>query len=257
MQAARFPCGPNERDGGCSTLLDWTHPPFPCLHPQPPRTDRNPPPCSPWTWTWCPAGYLTQLCSPDPLTMVLLNVKAETACEQTAGCNAINYLPGKDEFQLRACATPSAPTWSVAGWEGYATFPFPPPPPPPPSPPPLPLILLTKQAAETGAACLDGSPPGYYWEAGKGTDANNWVVFLNGGGWCYTLAPSMKDPFSEPGPGGTSWVRNLYFWTPGAIADCCGSRSHTRRILYSALSARRILQSSTLGATVYIPLPHS
>jgi len=54
---------------------------------------------------------------------------AEALCERTAGCNVINYLPGKDEFQLRACATPSAPTWSVAGWKGYATFALPPPPP--------------------------------------------------------------------------------------------------------------------------------
>ena len=81
------------------------------------------------------------------------------------------------------------PTWSVPSWVGYAIFPAPPVPPVPPKPKPMELVLLHKQAAATGAACLDGSPPGFYWEEGTGADAANFIVFLNGGGWCYTLAP--------------------------------------------------------------------
>jgi hypothetical protein len=147
-------------------------------------------------------------------------------CEATEGCNAINYLQsytGKlyQEYQLRECSTPLAPTWGVAGWHGYATFAFPLPPPAPPTPPPLPIVLLTKQVAATGAACLDGSPPGFYWEAGTGADANNWIVFLNGGGWCYELAPSIENPFSEPGPGGTSWgdTDSCWGWSNSALGS--------------------------------------
>ena len=35
----------------------------------------------------------------------------------------------------------------------------------------------------TGASCLDGTPPAFYFEPGVGDDAKNWVIFLNGGGW--------------------------------------------------------------------------
>eukprot|EP00898_Chlorokybus_atmophyticus_P002121 jgi/Chlat1/290/Chrsp1S03060 len=38
------------------------------------------------------------------------------------------------------------------------------------------------------AACLDGSPPGYYWRKGKGAAAARWIIHLEGGGWCYDLA---------------------------------------------------------------------
>ncbi|XP_031108750.1 pectin acetylesterase 11-like [Ipomoea triloba] len=35
-----------------------------------------------------------------------------------------------------------------------------------------------------GAVCLDGTPSAYYYEQGQGDGANNWLVFLQGGGWC-------------------------------------------------------------------------
>ena len=120
----------------------------------------------------------------------------EAACLKIPHCNAINFNTGHgtgDRCQLRRCDKPVPPTWNVVDWRGYATFPVTP---VPPAPPPMKLVLLKKQQlAATGAACLDGSAPGFYWEAGTGADANKWVVFLNGGGWCYTLAPSPADPF--------------------------------------------------------------
>lgn len=36
-----------------------------------------------------------------------------------------------------------------------------------------------------GAACLDGSPYGFYWQQGAGMDAYNWMFYFQGGGWCY------------------------------------------------------------------------
>ncbi|CAH9094311.1 unnamed protein product [Cuscuta europaea] len=44
-------------------------------------------------------------------------------------------------------------------------------------------ILLNSAVAE-GAVCLDGSPPAYNWDAGKGSATRNWLVHLGGGGWC-------------------------------------------------------------------------
>ena len=147
----------------------------------------------------------------------------EVACLEIPHCNAINFLPPAtpatgDRCQLRRCDQPVQPTWRVHAWRGYATFPVAPAPPPAPTKPPMHLVLLTKQQAATGAACLDGSPPGFYWEAGTGADANKWVVFLNGGGWCYLLAPTPADPFGIPGgPHFTSWGN----------ADSCWGRSQS------------------------------
>lgn len=33
--------------------------------------------------------------------------------------------------------------------------------------------------------CLDGSPVGFYWSPGQGLQAYNWMIYFQGGGWCY------------------------------------------------------------------------
>jgi len=44
---------------------------------------------------------------------------------------------------------------------------------------------LVPQTAYPHARCMDGTPPGYYWRAGKRQQAKSLVLFLEGGGWCY------------------------------------------------------------------------
>ncbi|GFQ06445.1 protein notum homolog, partial [Phtheirospermum japonicum] len=36
------------------------------------------------------------------------------------------------------------------------------------------------------SVCLDGSPPGYALDVGFGCGSNNWLIYLQGGGWCNT-----------------------------------------------------------------------
>ncbi|KAL0432673.1 UNVERIFIED_CONTAM: Pectin acetylesterase 8 [Sesamum latifolium] len=45
-------------------------------------------------------------------------------------------------------------------------------------------ITLLKSAVSKGAVCLDGSPPAYFLQKGSGDGADNWLVYLEGGGWC-------------------------------------------------------------------------
>ncbi|KAG8386906.1 hypothetical protein BUALT_Bualt03G0197500 [Buddleja alternifolia] len=45
-------------------------------------------------------------------------------------------------------------------------------------------ITRLHSALAKGAACLDGSPPAYYYIKGFGEGSNNWLVQLEGGGWC-------------------------------------------------------------------------
>lgn len=50
--------------------------------------------------------------------------------------------------------------------------------------PPMKLVVLdANTASQSGALCLDGSPPSLYIAT---TTSRNWVLFIQGGGWCYT-----------------------------------------------------------------------
>ncbi|CAM9276876.1 unnamed protein product, partial [Ectocarpus fasciculatus] len=39
----------------------------------------------------------------------------------------------------------------------------------------------------TGALCLDGTPASYFYQKGFGSGIDKWMVFFQGGGWCYDL----------------------------------------------------------------------
>lgn len=45
-------------------------------------------------------------------------------------------------------------------------------------------LTLIPSAAQKGAVCLDGTLPGYHLHRGFGSGANNWLIQLEGGGWC-------------------------------------------------------------------------
>ncbi|XP_019179027.1 PREDICTED: pectin acetylesterase 8-like [Ipomoea nil] len=47
----------------------------------------------------------------------------------------------------------------------------------------VPTFIL-ESAKDEGAVCLDGTPPAYNWDAGKDEGVHNWVLHLQGGGWC-------------------------------------------------------------------------
>ncbi|KAM1949198.1 hypothetical protein ACFX15_009278 [Malus domestica] len=45
-------------------------------------------------------------------------------------------------------------------------------------------LTLLKNAKDRGALCLDGTAPGYHFRKGFGSGANNWLLHIEGGGWC-------------------------------------------------------------------------
>ncbi|MCO5582868.1 hypothetical protein L7F22_036769 [Adiantum nelumboides] len=45
-------------------------------------------------------------------------------------------------------------------------------------------LSLLPNAEEAGAVCLDGSPPAYNFDKGSGNGVSNWLIHLEGGGWC-------------------------------------------------------------------------
>ncbi|XP_062081707.1 pectin acetylesterase 12-like [Humulus lupulus] len=48
-------------------------------------------------------------------------------------------------------------------------------------------LTLIHGAGAKGAVCLDGTLPGYHWHRGYGSGANNWLIQLEGGGWCNSV----------------------------------------------------------------------
>ncbi|CAK9184204.1 unnamed protein product [Ilex paraguariensis] len=44
-----------------------------------------------------------------------------------------------------------------------------------------------RNAKDRGAYCLDGSIPGYHFQKGFGSGSDNWVLHIEGGGWCNTI----------------------------------------------------------------------
>ncbi|KAK4776180.1 hypothetical protein SAY87_024141 [Trapa incisa] len=53
---------------------------------------------------------------------------------------------------------------------------------------PLVDLTLLRNAEELGALCLDGSAPGYHFQSGFGSGSSNWVIHIEGGGWCDSIS---------------------------------------------------------------------
>ena len=74
----------------------------------------------------------------------------------------------------------------------------------------LTLRLLTDaHSAQLGAACLDGSPAGYYFRRGVGPDAANFLVSLVGAGWCTDLA-SCEARAKSPIGSSRGWAKAVH-----------------------------------------------
>eukprot|EP00047_Mylnosiga_fluctuans_P024931 m.176345 g.176345 ORF g.176345 m.176345 type:complete len:424 (-) comp9959_c0_seq19:118-1389(-) len=71
------------------------------------------------------------------------------------------------------------------------------------------LVLVSNETAtRTGAACLDGSLPGFYYRPGVGALAHKWRVHLRGGGWCFSAADCLARSKTELGTS-TVWPARI------------------------------------------------
>ncbi|KAL8499545.1 hypothetical protein ACS0TY_022480 [Phlomoides rotata] len=52
-------------------------------------------------------------------------------------------------------------------------------------------ITYVESAVAQGAVCLDGSPPAYHIDMGSGAGINNWLIHLEGGGWCNNVTTCL------------------------------------------------------------------
>ena len=52
-------------------------------------------------------------------------------------------------------------------------------------------ITYVQSGVAKGAVCLDGSPPAYHLARGFGSGVNNWLVQIEGGGWCNNVTTCL------------------------------------------------------------------
>ncbi|XP_020579385.1 pectin acetylesterase 11-like [Phalaenopsis equestris] len=98
-------------------------------------------------------------------------------------------------------------------------------------------VTFVANAVQKGAVCLDGSPAAYYFSPGSGSGVNNWVVHMEGGGWCSNEEDCVERksnsrgsstnsvPMSFSGILGSSQKSNpgFYNWNKVKVRYCDGS----------------------------------
>ena len=84
---------------------------------------------------------------------------------------------------------------------------------------------VVRNAASRQAVCNDGSPAVYYFRAGKAAGLDNWVVFLGGGGFCFSVTScklreeTMPDLMTSRGKPATLVLQGLLSDAPAANPD--------------------------------------
>ncbi|XP_009797415.1 pectin acetylesterase 8-like [Nicotiana sylvestris] len=60
-------------------------------------------------------------------------------------------------------------------------------------------ITILESAVAKGGVCLDGTPPAYHLDRGSGTGLDNWVISIEGGGWCQNITHCLQRKNSRLG----------------------------------------------------------
>ena len=53
-------------------------------------------------------------------------------------------------------------------------------------------LIRVYEGLNTGAVCLDGTPPAYYLRPGRDLGTNRWIIHFNGGAWCFDEAACLE-----------------------------------------------------------------
>lgn len=99
-------------------------------------------------------------------------------------------------------------------------------------------LLSDPLSVRAGAVCLDGTPAGYYWRRGRGSDASKFLISLVGTGWCTDFATCTERAQTAIGSSAT-WEREVHgygivnassehnptfsSWSVAYVASCDGA----------------------------------
>jgi len=133
----------------------------------------------------CYAGHGGRILDSDATAPSGLTIETcQARCDADAECACVTFRPETGKCWKRTACVPDGfetdsdyTTFSKTGW----TLP----------PQPLGTIgnKVLVETADRGEACMDGSAPGYWIRtATVESDSNRWVLYAQGGGWCYNDA---------------------------------------------------------------------
>eukprot|EP01059_Diplonema_ambulator_P001593 TRINITY_DN11361_c0_g1_i1.p1 TRINITY_DN11361_c0_g1~~TRINITY_DN11361_c0_g1_i1.p1 ORF type:complete len:430 (+),score=71.67 TRINITY_DN11361_c0_g1_i1:50-1291(+) len=77
-------------------------------------------------------------------------------------------------------------------------------------------LELMPEHVPAGAVCIDGTPGGFYYKSGEGT---KWMLFLQGGGWCYDEEDCYQRSLTDLG---SSKVMSGNQTVDGVMSSDCG-----------------------------------
>ncbi|KAL7150576.1 hypothetical protein ABFS83_05G122400 [Erythranthe nasuta] len=72
-------------------------------------------------------------------------------------------------------------------------------------------ITYVESAVAKGAVCLDGSPPAYHLDKGSDDGTNNWLIHLEGGGWCNNVTTCISRANGHLGSSKHMSNRTMFF----------------------------------------------
>lgn len=107
-------------------------------------------------------------------------------------------------------------------------------------------LNVLKEALNDGARCLDGTAPGYYFKEGTTEKGRkNWVLFIQGGGWCYKETDCYERSNTNMGSS-NQMVDEI---SDGGPLDGNKQTTFLFKINFHLKRAVRPTQTSTIGTT--------
>jgi hypothetical protein len=59
--------------------------------------------------------------------------------------------------------------------------------------------VMVSRKLYPGVSCIDGSEPAYYYREGHGNGSDKWLVYFEGGGWCYNITQYAYRAYTDLG----------------------------------------------------------
>ena len=114
-------------------------------------------------------------------------------------------------------------------------------------------VLMPEQTQKYNAVCLDGSVPDFYYRQGTGDGINKFHLYLQGGGWCATLAQCAQHTGTQLG----SSKYDANYSNIAAGSPYLSSNQTTNPLTYNWNSIFiRYVCSSTFNIIIFILIHH-
>ncbi|XP_019179215.1 PREDICTED: pectin acetylesterase 8-like [Ipomoea nil] len=78
-------------------------------------------------------------------------------------------------------------------------------------------LTFPENAKAMGALCLDGSPPAYHFRKGRQEGQDNWLIYMEGGGWCHSIEECKSRTLDHKGSS-KHMMENIHMFLGGILS---------------------------------------